>query len=138
MHGHPELASHIAHSFIQQDFDLTIVNKMDLDHGLTVPLSLMCGQPQAWPCPVIPFAVNVVRGVAGSRRGDGGAAGGHDRAGGVKGQGHDLALDRGGQHGGGAALGALARLAPAGGGSLASASGEEQEGRGEREGEPEA
>ena len=34
---------------------------MDVDHGLTVPLSLMCGQPQAWPCPVIPFAVNVVQ-----------------------------------------------------------------------------
>ena len=59
--GHPELSAHIAHSVIQQDFDLTIVNKMDVDHGLTVPLSLMCGQPQAWPCPVIPFAVNVVQ-----------------------------------------------------------------------------
>ncbi len=59
--GHPELASHIAQSVIQDDFDLTIVNKMDVDHGLTVPLSLMCGQPKAWPCPVIPFAVNVVQ-----------------------------------------------------------------------------
>jgi protocatechuate 4,5-dioxygenase beta chain len=59
--GHPDLASHIAQSVIQQDFDLTIVNKMDVDHGLTVPLSVMCGQPQAWPCPVIPFAVNVVQ-----------------------------------------------------------------------------
>jgi protocatechuate 4,5-dioxygenase, beta chain len=59
--GHPELASHIAQSVIQDDFDLTIVNKMDVDHGLTVPLSLMCGQPTAWPCPVIPFAVNVVQ-----------------------------------------------------------------------------
>lgn len=59
--GHPELASHIAQSVIQDDFDLTIVNKMDVDHGLTVPLSLMCGQPEAWPCPVIPFAVNVVQ-----------------------------------------------------------------------------
>ncbi|MBX9611831.1 MAG: protocatechuate 3,4-dioxygenase [Burkholderiales bacterium] len=59
--GHPDLAAHIAQSVIQQDFDLTIVNKMDVDHGLTVPLSLMCGQPQAWPCPVIPFAVNVVQ-----------------------------------------------------------------------------
>ena len=58
--GHPELAAHIAQSVIQQDFDLTIVNRMDVDHGLTVPLSLMCGQPAAWPCPVIPFAVNVV------------------------------------------------------------------------------
>jgi protocatechuate 4,5-dioxygenase beta chain len=63
--GHPELASHIAQSVIQQDFDLTIVNKMDVDHGLTVPLSLMCGEldpkKDAWPCPVIPFAVNVVQ-----------------------------------------------------------------------------
>ena len=59
--GFPELASHIAQSVIQDDFDLTIVNKMDVDHGLTVPLSLMCGQPAAWPCPVIPFAVNVVQ-----------------------------------------------------------------------------
>ena len=63
--GHPDLASHIAQSVIQQDFDLTIVNKMDVDHGLTVPLSLMCGQPPTdkfeWPCPVIPFAVNVVQ-----------------------------------------------------------------------------
>jgi protocatechuate 4,5-dioxygenase, beta chain len=59
--GHPELAAHIAQSVIQQDFDLTIVNKMDVDHGLTVPLSLMCGQTEAWPCAVIPFAVNVVQ-----------------------------------------------------------------------------
>jgi protocatechuate 4,5-dioxygenase beta chain len=63
--GHPDLASHIAQSVIQDDFDLTIVNKMDVDHGLTVPLSLMCGQQDpksgAWPCPVIPFAVNVVQ-----------------------------------------------------------------------------
>ncbi len=59
--GHPELAAHIAQSVIQQDFDLTIVNKMDVDHGLTVPLSLMFGQPLQWPCPVIPFAVNVVQ-----------------------------------------------------------------------------
>ena len=59
--GHPELASHITQSVIQSDFDLTIVNRMDVDHGLTVPLSLMFGQPQAWPCKVIPFAVNVVQ-----------------------------------------------------------------------------
>lgn len=58
--GHPELAAHLAQSVIQQDFDLTVVNTMDVDHGLTVPLSLMFGQPEAWPCQVIPIAVNVV------------------------------------------------------------------------------
>jgi protocatechuate 4,5-dioxygenase, beta chain len=59
--GHPELAWHIAQSLILDEFDMTIVNKMDVDHGLTVPLSLMFGQPDAWPCPVIPLAVNVVQ-----------------------------------------------------------------------------
>ena len=59
--GQPALAAHIAHSVIQDDFDLTIVNKMEVDHGLTVPLSLLCGQPDAWPCPVIPFLVNVLQ-----------------------------------------------------------------------------
>ncbi len=59
--GHPDLASHIAQSVIQDDFDLTIVNKMDVDHGLTVPLSLMCDQTKPWPFKVIPFAVNVVQ-----------------------------------------------------------------------------
>jgi protocatechuate 4,5-dioxygenase beta chain len=59
--GHPELAWHIAQSAILDEFDMTIVNRMDVDHGLTVPLSLMFGQPEAWPCPVIPIAVNVVQ-----------------------------------------------------------------------------
>ncbi|MBW7849592.1 MAG: protocatechuate 3,4-dioxygenase [Rhodospirillales bacterium] len=59
--GHPELAWHIAQSLVLDEFDITIVNKMDVDHGLTVPLSLMFGQPEAWPCPVIPLAVNVVQ-----------------------------------------------------------------------------
>jgi protocatechuate 4,5-dioxygenase beta chain len=58
--GHPKLASHIAQSVIQDDFDLTVVNTLDVDHGLTVPLSLMFGQPEQWPCKVIPIAVNVV------------------------------------------------------------------------------
>lgn len=58
--GHPDLAWHLAQSLILDEFDMTIINQMDVDHGLTVPLSLMFGQPQAWPCRVIPLAVNVV------------------------------------------------------------------------------
>lgn len=58
--GAPELAAHITQSVIESDFDLTIMNRMEVDHGLTVPLSLMFGQPDAWPCKIIPFAVNVV------------------------------------------------------------------------------
>ena len=59
--GHPELAAHLAQSLILDEFDMTIVNKMDVDHGLTVPLSLVYGQPAAWPCKVIPLAVNVIQ-----------------------------------------------------------------------------
>src|SRR5215468_6243556 len=59
--GHPELASHIAQSVILDEFDLTICNKMEVDHGLTVPLNLLFGSPKEWPCPVIPLAVNVVQ-----------------------------------------------------------------------------
>jgi protocatechuate 4,5-dioxygenase, beta chain len=59
--GNPELAWHIAQSVILDEFDLTIVNNMTVDHGLTVPLSLMFGQPKEWPCQVIPLAVNVVQ-----------------------------------------------------------------------------
>ncbi len=59
--GHPDLAWHIAQSVILDEFDLTIVNEMQVDHGLSVPLTLMFDQPKQWPCPVIPVAVNVVQ-----------------------------------------------------------------------------
>lgn len=58
--GHADLAWHIAQSLILDEFDMTIINEMDVDHGLTVPMSLMFGQPDAWPVKVIPLAVNVV------------------------------------------------------------------------------
>ncbi|MEM8926518.1 MAG: class III extradiol dioxygenase subunit beta [Actinomycetota bacterium] len=59
--GHPALSAHIAHSVIQDDFDLTLVNDIPVDHGCTVPLSIMFGRPDAWPCAVIPLFVNVVQ-----------------------------------------------------------------------------
>lgn len=59
--GHPELAWHMAELLILDEFDMTIVNEMSVDHGLTVPLSITCGEPKEWPFPVIPLAVNVVQ-----------------------------------------------------------------------------
>ena len=59
--GHPDLAWHLAQSLIMDEFDLTIMNKLDVDHGLTVPMSLLLGQPDAWPVKVIPLAVNVIQ-----------------------------------------------------------------------------
>ena len=60
--GHQRLASHIAQSVILDEFDLTIMNHMEVDHGLTVPLSVMFGEVEdEWPCQVIPLCVNVVQ-----------------------------------------------------------------------------
>jgi protocatechuate 4,5-dioxygenase beta chain len=59
--GHGDLSIHLAQSLILDEFDLTLLNEMEVDHGLTVPLSLMFGQPDAWPVKVIPLAVNVVQ-----------------------------------------------------------------------------
>lgn len=59
--GHPELAWHLAESLILEEFDMTMVNEMPVDHGLTVPLNLMCGQPDEWPFRVIPICVNVIQ-----------------------------------------------------------------------------
>lgn len=59
--GHPELAWHLAESLILDGFDMTICNYMPVDHGLTVPLSIMYGKPEKWPAKVIPLAVNVIQ-----------------------------------------------------------------------------
>jgi len=59
--GHADLAAHLAQSLILDEFDLTLMYKLDVDHGLTVPLSLVYGQPDEWPVRVIPLAVNVVQ-----------------------------------------------------------------------------
>lgn len=59
--GDDELAWHLAESLILDEFDITIVNDMPVDHGLTVPLSVAFGQPEAWPCRVIPLCVNVIQ-----------------------------------------------------------------------------
>lgn len=59
--GHPDLAWHIAQSTILDEFDLTIVNRMVVDHGLTVPLSMIFGRCERWPVRVVPVAVNVIQ-----------------------------------------------------------------------------
>ncbi|MGH8327670.1 MAG: protocatechuate 3,4-dioxygenase, partial [Steroidobacteraceae bacterium] len=45
--GHPQLASHLIQSLVLEEFDITIVNEMQVDHGLTVPMTLLFGTPAA-------------------------------------------------------------------------------------------
>jgi protocatechuate 4,5-dioxygenase, beta chain len=59
--GHADMAAHVAQSLILDEFDLTVMNRLEVDHGLTVPLSLLFGEVDTWPVRVIPLAVNVIQ-----------------------------------------------------------------------------
>ncbi|MEX0623559.1 class III extradiol dioxygenase subunit beta [Saccharospirillum sp.] len=59
--GDPDLAWHLAESLILDEFDMTIANEMSVDHGCTVPLSIMFDKPEQWPCKIIPLCVNVIQ-----------------------------------------------------------------------------
>ena len=58
--GAPDLAWHVRQSVIEDGFDLTSVGNVPVDHGLTVPLTVMFDRPDAWPVRVVPLAVNVI------------------------------------------------------------------------------
>src|SRR5690606_16517477 len=59
--GFPELAGHIIEQLIMDEFDITIMTDIDVDPGLTVPLSLVFGRVDAWPAKVIPIAFNTTQ-----------------------------------------------------------------------------
>jgi protocatechuate 4,5-dioxygenase beta chain len=60
--GDPELSLHLVEHLVDDGFDLTVFQELDVDHGLTVPLSVWTPDPgEAWPCPVVPLLVNVIQ-----------------------------------------------------------------------------
>jgi protocatechuate 4,5-dioxygenase beta chain len=60
--GDPELSAHLVESLVDDGFDMTLFQELEVDHGLTVPLSIYCPDPgEAWPCRVIPLIVNVIQ-----------------------------------------------------------------------------
>jgi protocatechuate 4,5-dioxygenase beta chain len=60
--GDPELSLHLLEHLVDDGFDLTVFQELDVDHGLTVPLSVWTPNPgAAWPCPVVPLLVNVIQ-----------------------------------------------------------------------------
>jgi protocatechuate 4,5-dioxygenase beta chain len=60
VNGDPEFAGYLAEALILDEFDMTVIHEMDVDHGLTVPLSLLLEHGKEWPCPVIPLCVNAM------------------------------------------------------------------------------
>lgn len=60
--GHPALSEHLVRSLVDEEFDITMLHQLQVDHGLTVPLSVYCPDPgDSWPCLVVPLLVNVLQ-----------------------------------------------------------------------------
>lgn len=59
--GDLDLSWHLIDNVIPMGFDLAICQQLDVDHGLTVPLTVLYGTPDEWPVRVVPIAVNVVQ-----------------------------------------------------------------------------
>lgn len=60
--GAPELSLHLLESLVDDGFDMTALQSLDVDHGCTVPLSVYCPDPgEQWPCAVVPLLVNVIQ-----------------------------------------------------------------------------
>lgn len=60
--GHAELGWHLVDRMVENRFDPMIVQEIEVDHGLQVPMELFFGKPQgAWPVKVVPIFVNVIQ-----------------------------------------------------------------------------
>lgn len=60
--GHSDLSEHLVRSLVDEEFDITMLHNLEVDHGLTVPLSVYCPEPgESWPCLVVPVLVNVIQ-----------------------------------------------------------------------------
>src|SRR5436190_1168744 len=59
--GHPDLAWHILRSLIADEFDVTVCQEMEVDHGVISPLPLIdFSAGDGWQVPIIPFVSNVI------------------------------------------------------------------------------
>jgi gallate dioxygenase len=59
--GHPQLASHIGHSLMADEFDMSFFQHRALDHGCFSPLSMLCPHEPEWPVRVVPLQMGVLQ-----------------------------------------------------------------------------
>lgn len=60
--GDLDLSEHLLVNLVDEGFDMTALQELDVDHGCTVPLSVYTPDPgDAWPCRVVPMLVNVLQ-----------------------------------------------------------------------------
>jgi protocatechuate 4,5-dioxygenase beta chain len=59
--GHPAFAWQLAHSLVDDEFDIAVCQEMPLDHGFLTPLACFFPPDRRWAVPVIPICVNVLQ-----------------------------------------------------------------------------
>jgi protocatechuate 4,5-dioxygenase, beta chain len=59
--GYPELSWHLIESLVDEEFDLTTCQEMLVDHGFTVPMSLLWPDKDSRPVCTIPICINTVQ-----------------------------------------------------------------------------
>lgn len=57
--GHPALAQHITRSLVSDEFDMTICQETQIDHGVLSPLPFLTDE--RWSVPAIPVQINVIQ-----------------------------------------------------------------------------
>ena len=59
--GDPALSWHLIESLVAAEFDVTTCQEMLVDHGFTIPMSLLWPDQSPWPVRTVPIAVNTVQ-----------------------------------------------------------------------------
>ena len=59
--GDSELSWHLAQELVYNDFDMTVVQEMKLDHGFLVPYPLFFSHDPTWTVKTVPLVVNVIQ-----------------------------------------------------------------------------
>ncbi len=63
--GDPAFSWHLIEHLVAQEFDLTMYQELQVDHGFTVPMSIAfggrSGEIAAWPTRVVPINVNCIQ-----------------------------------------------------------------------------
>ncbi|MBI3503747.1 MAG: protocatechuate 3,4-dioxygenase, partial [Proteobacteria bacterium] len=60
--GHAAFGWHLADTMVGNCFDPEVVQEIEVDHGLQVPMELFWGRPAVrWPVRVVPIFVNVIQ-----------------------------------------------------------------------------
>jgi protocatechuate 4,5-dioxygenase beta chain len=59
--GDADLSWHVIESLVNDEFDITTCQEMLVDHGFTVPMSLLWGRKEKIPVKAIPVCINTVQ-----------------------------------------------------------------------------